>query len=457
MRYGFAIVVFICLLSGGVSASYLNKPVSLEADKQSQKIFEQLNQTHDGLYDALALAYQNNPTLRAARAELLVVEEQLAQAESGFKPTVTADADITHTDTDTEGTSFVISDGTNTSKSASLNVEQPIFSGGSTVADVRKAKNTISAQQLSLSAVEQGVLYDVAVAYMDLLQSTAVLSLNKNNRDLVDRELNRARAGFAVGELTRTDVSQAEARLADAEATVITAEGDLRSASAIYNQLVGVPASGDLAYPETDLFLPETLGEALLYAQSNNREVLQAKFVNAAAEDDVDKVFGDFLPTIKALGSVVKTYDPSDFIEEQRQTSVGLSASIPLYKAGSTQSRLRESKRRANQRYLQILEAVDKAEQQTVSNWETLKASKAEIKARQTQIEAARIANEGVHYEVEFGERTVLEALDANQELLDAQVNLVKAKRNEVVAEFALARTLGLLVPQKLGFSTINP
>lgn len=459
MRVILSTLVFstICFISGSASASVIGEPFLLESEKQSQKIFEQYNETNDGLYESLAIAYQNSPALRAARAELLAVNEQLDQAQSGLKPTVTANTDVTYTDTETEGQSFITSDGGNTSKSASLNVEQPIFRGGSTIADIRQAKNTISAQQLLLSETEQSYLYDTAVAYMNVLQSRAILALNNNNRDLIARELERAEDGFKVGELTRTDVSQSEARLADAKAKIIRAEADLRSAIAVYTEKVGIVPPGDIAYPETQLFLPQTLEEALSYAGSNNRNVLQAKFTNAAAEDQIDSIQGELLPQLSAQGSLSKVYDQSDFIDEQEQTSVGLSASIPLYQAGATRSRIREAKKRANQRYMQILEAQNRAKQETISHWQNLKAADAEIRARQTQIEAARIASEGVHYEVEFGERTILDALNASQELLDARVNLIIAKRNKVVAEFALARTLGLLVPQKLGFSTINP
>ena len=451
------ILILITFIPNMAVASYVGEPLSLEADKKNQEIFKQLNQTNDTLFDALALAYKNNPTVQAARAELLVINEQLDQAQSGFKPTITANADITHTDTDTKGNSFITSDGGNTSKTGSLDIEQPIFKGGSTIANVRQAKNTITAQQLSLSATEQTLLYDAAVAYMDVLQNKAILSLNENNRHLVSRELERARDGFSVGELTRTDVSQSEARLADAEANVIKANGDLRSALAIYKEIIGSVPPVNIAYPEKPVFLPDSLEEALAYAESNNRDVLRAKFVSAAAEDSVDSATGELFPSISAKGSLSKVYDQSDFIEEQRQASVGLNASIPLYEAGVTQSRIREAKQRANQRYIEIVEAANKSRQQAISHWETLKAAKAEIKARQTQIEAARVATEGVYYETEFGERTTLDALNASQELLDAQVSLIKAKRNKVVAEFALARTLGLLVPQKLGFSTINP
>lgn len=462
MRY-FLILIAACFIcTTTVSAQEIpslidSGSVSVLKKLNSRPIFDDLDRTNDGLYEALDLAYENNPTLRAARAELLAVKEQLSQAQSGFKPTITADADVTHTDTDTEGTSFISSDGKNTSKSASLNLSQPLFRGGSTVANISQAKNIITAQNLSLSAVEQGILYDTAVAYMNVLRDKAILGLNENNRLLVSRELEQAQNRFIVGELTRTDVSQSEARLANAEAEVINAHGNYKSTIAIYKQIVGSPPSIDMGYPAKTFPLPDSLNQAISIAETNNRQVLQAKFINAAAENSVDSVFGELLPQISAIGRLNKTYDASDFIEEQRQSSIGVSASIPLYQAGATRSRVREAKKRANQRYLQILSARDQAKQETISNWAALKAAQAEIRARRSQIVAARIAREGVHYEIEFGERTTLDALDANQELLNAQVSLVSAKRNEVVARFALGRSLGLLVPQNLGFSTINP
>lgn len=432
-------------------------PISILMEHDDRSILDSVNTTNESLYEALALAYQNNPTLLAARAELVAVQEQLDQAQAGFKPTITAEADITHTNTDTEGQSFITGDGGNTSKAASLNLNQPLFRGGTTVADIRAAKNTITAQSLSLSATEQGILYDVAVAYMNVLRDKAVLELNQNNRRLVSRELEQAQNRFTVGELTQTDVSQSKARLAEADAAVINANGNYKSAIAVYRRLVGSPPPIDIGYPVQKFVLPKTLEEAINLAETNNRDVLQSKFVTAAAEDNVDSIFGELLPQISAIGKLNKSYDPSDFIEEQRQGAVGITASIPLYQAGSTRSRVREAKKQANQRYLQILEAKNQARQDIISNWEQLEAARAETRARTLQIEAARIAREGVHYETEFGERTTLDSLNANQELLDAQVNYIKAKRGEVVARFALARSLGVLVPQNLGFSTITP
>ncbi len=409
------------------------------------------------IFDALAAAYEKNSTLHAARMEYKVTQEQLALAQTGFNPTVTGDADMTYSNTETQGQSFISSDGGNTSKSASLNVNQPLFRGGSTLADIREAKNVITAQSLALSDVEQSVLYDAAIAYMDLVQTHSIVQLNQQNTALILRELQEAQAGFDVGELTRTDVSQAQARLAQAKADLITVEGDLKKAKAVYERIVGQSFVGVPVKPDKQIFLPETLDDAISYAQSNNRNVLRAKFITLAARDSVDSVKGELLPQVSALGSAGRVYDQSDFIEEQDQVSVGVAVSIPLYEAGATQVRMREAKKRANQRYLEVVDVQQKAKEEAITNWEALMATRAEIIARQSQIEAARIAQEGVTLETELGERTVLDKLNANQELLNAEVALVTAKRDEVVAQFALARVLGLLVPQKLGFSSINP
>ena len=447
---------FLILFSFPVAAQEPSTLPTFEAP-DDQYIFDALNERNDTLYNALGQAYQNNPTVKAARAELLAVREQISQAQSGFRPTVSVDADITHTDTDVEGGFTFADDGGNTSKAAGVNLSQPLFRGGQTVAQVSQAQNIYAAQQMFVSDVEQGILYDAAVAYMNVVRDKAVMELNENNVELVAREKDQAENRFKVGELTRTDVSQSNARLAAAQAEVINAKGNLKRAKATYQQIIGAALPPRLTYPDTQLDLPSSLQEALNIADSNNRGVLQAKFIKDAAEDNVDSRFGALLPQISAIGNINKSYDPSDFIDEQRTASVGVQASIPLYQAGLNRSQVREAKKIVNQRLIQITEARERARQQTIDSWEALQAAQAEVKARASQIEAARIAREGVQYEAEFGERTTLDALDANQELLDAQVSLITAKRNEVVARFALARTLGLLVPQRLGFTAISP
>jgi len=409
------------------------------------------------LFDALDQAYNNNSTLQSARMEYRATQQQLPLAQSGLKPTITGNVDVTYTNKETEGESFISSDGNNTSKSAALNLNQPLFKGGSTLADIRQAKNTITAQSLVLSDAEQTVLYNAAVAYMDVLQNKAIVDLNRNNVELVSRELEQADAGFEVGELTRTDVSQAKTRLALAKADMISAEADFEKVKAVYERVVGTEFYGYPQYPEKDIYLPETLNEAISIAETNNRNVLRAKFITQAAEDGIDVVRGELLPQISAQGGLSKIYDQSDFIDEQEQATLGLNATIPLYQAGATRTRMRQAKILANQRSLEVIDARLQAKEEAITNWEELQSADAEIEARHAQVDAARIAQEGVHAEADVGERTVLDKLNANQELLNAEVELVKAKRDEIVAQFALARGLGLLVPQKLGFDSLNP
>lgn len=409
------------------------------------------------LFDALEQAYKNNSTLQSERMEYKVTKQELPLAQSGFKPSITGNANVTYTNITTEGQSFIASDGSNVSKGASLNLNQPLFRGGATFADIRQAKNTITAQSLILSDTEQGVLYNAAVAYMDVLQNKAIVDLNRNNVEVVGRELARANAGFEVGELTRTDVSQAKSRLALARADMISAEADFEKVKAVYERIVGAPFSGYPQYPEKDIFLPQTLNEAISIAESNNRNVLRAKFITKAAEEGVDVVRGELLPQISAQGGLSKIYDQSDFIDEQDQATIGLNATIPLYQAGATRTRMRQAKILANQRSLEVVDAKLQAKEEAITNWKELQSAYAEIEARHAQVDAARIAQEGVHAEADVGERTVLDKLNANQELLNAEVELVKDKRNKIVAQFSLARGLGLLVPQKLGFSSINP
>ncbi len=402
------------------------------------------------LSTALRVTYANNPTLKAARSELRAVHESLPQAMAGWKPTISAGTGITGTDVDGGNSG----DGS-TQKEVSLSLNQPIWQGGSTFAATKAARNLIRAQNEVLKSVEQEVILEAATAYMDVVRDKALLELSKNNRDVIARQLEATKDRFEVGEITRTDVSQSEARLARAESDVIRSRGTLSASMAAYEQTVGATPV-DLSGPDIMIDLPASLDEALELADKNNPAILSARFTHESAEHDVDDVYGELLPSVDISGSWSRLYDPSPgLIEKQTSKSIGLSASIPLYQAGSVRSRIREAKQTANQRYIEIMAAQRLVRQKVVSSWENLEAARAEIVSRGAQVEAARIAREGVHQETEVGARTILDALDADQELLDAQVSLVTAERNEVVASFELAEALGLLVPEILGFQEL--
>ncbi len=426
--------------------------ISYGQAEEKPKAYQKPKQTLEAV---LHKAYLGNPTIRAARMELRATHEQLPQAMAGWKPSVSADASITSSDL--EGSNFGGSgsgggDGS-TAKDVAVSVSQPLYRGGQTVSEMAAARYTIRARTQALKAIEQNILLEAVTAFMDVLRDQALFDLSWNNREVIARQLEATQNRFEVGELTRTDVSQAEARLAKADADAVTARGDLRSVQAVFEQVVGMPA-GDLQEPGVMLDLPDHYSEILDLAEQHNPDVLAATYAHKASEEDVDDVFGELLPEISLSGSWNRTLDPTPgLIEEQTAKTIGLSASIPLYQAGAVRSRVRQAKQTANQRYIQILEARRQARQEAIRNWESLDVARAEIRSREAQVRAQKVAQEGVRAETEVGQRTILDALDADQELLDAEAALVSAQRNEVVALFSLATTLGLLTPERLGFA----
>ncbi len=401
------------------------------------------------LSQALRGAYLNNPSLNAGRADLLATQENLAQAQAGWKPTVIADADVTNSDTDDGGAS----DSNDTSRGVGLSLTQPVYRGGRTAAQSSAARYVIKARAQLLRAQEQDIFERAATAYMDVLRDEALLELRRQNQDLLTRQLKATRDRFEAGELTKTDVSQSEARLAGAEADVIDARGNLNSSRAIFEQVTGI-SPGVLAQPDIRLSTPDKLPDAASQAEEGSPLVLSALNAQKAAEEDVNGIYGELLPQVGFFATVERVYDPPASTSDDRtDRAVGIEASIPLYEAGAVRSRVRQAKHVANSRYMDILDAKRRAREAAVRSWEDLQAARAQINSRKAQVEASRIAQEGVKQEAEFGARSILDALDADQELLDAQVALVVAQRDEVVARFSLLATLGLLTPEILGFA----
>lgn len=398
--------------------------------------------------DALREAYVNNPTLRAARAQVKATYEKLPQALSNWQPAIGADADVTYSNTSNDPGS----DDNATSKSAGLTVDQPLYRGGRTVSSTKAAEALIDAQLATLATTERQVMYSTAENYMDLLQAQATVKVNEKNRDVIARQLKATNDRFNVGDVTRTDVSQSEFRLAEAEAEVTSSIGILRSKRALFEQLVGVmPAK--LSLPKFDINFPATVDDAATMAETYNPDVIAAMARHEAAKQDVDTVFGELLPTVSVGAGTSLTRDPSDTIDSRTSSTVGLKLSMPLYEGGAVRSRVREAKYTASELYLKILEARRSAREEAVRSWENLNAARAELRSREAQVRAAEIARDGVRQEAELGERTILDALDSDRELRDAQISLITAKRNEVVGEFALASALGLLVPGNVGIA----
>jgi len=405
----------------------------------------------DSLVDAIILAYQNNPTLQAQRASVRVADEGVPQAKSGWRPTVEILGDGGAIAEETDGAT--LERDTRGRYSANLRVTQNVFSGGGTMADIRRAKNSVRAERARLAVTEQDVLLSVVRAYMDVFRDAAVLRLNINNEKVLARQLEATRDRFNVGEVTRTDVSQAEARLSRATADRIQAEGDLQIGRGVFVQIVGQPPA-DLTKPPTVTDLPTSREETIALAQSNNPIVLAALFDERAADANVKVVRSELLPKVDVVGEGGRSRNQSASDFTRDSASITAQLTVPLYQRGSVSSRVREAKQVVGRNRLLLSEARREATEAGNSAWESLVTARARIRSFSAEVRANRIALEGVQQEALVGSRTVLDVLDAEQELLDAQVNLVRAERDEIVAQYELLSAIGRLTGNGLSLNT---
>ena len=400
------------------------------------------------LADALIAAYNNNPTLAARRARLRAKDEQVPQALSNWRPTIEITGDVgkeyTKSTTRTER-------GQNRSPgSVGLSVTQPLYRGGRTVAATSEAENAVRAERARLIDTEQDILLAAATAFLNVFRDEAVLSLNVNNEKVLKRQLEATKDRFEVGEITRTDVHQAEARLARATADRIRAEGNLENSRANYENVVGLPAPVNLALPNLPDDLPKSRGDAIKLAATGNPNVIAAEFDRQAAQDNVREVTGELLPEVNVTGSVERAYQSSADYGRDDSAEIVLNLTIPIYQQGSVYSRVREAKQTLAEYIRTIDQARRDAVEDATSAWEALLSARARTVSFQAQIEASVVALDGVEREAAVGSRTVLDVLDAEQELLDSRVAHTEAQRDERVAAFELAAATGNLTAEKM-------
>jgi outer membrane protein len=403
--------------------------------------------------DALEATYKNNPQIQAERNRQEATDEGVSRALSNFRPTLGLGYERGEESAKVGG---VENDGSYEDKT--LNFNQPLFRGGSTIADYNAAKQRVKAGQYQLSSVEQQVLLDAIVAYMDVVSNSAILELSRNNADVLGQQLKASQDRFQVGEVTRTDVAQSEARLSDAKTQVITAEGQLISALAEFERTVGYRPEGSLTVPDNFPTLPASLEEALAKARAANPQLLSSIHSAKGAKDATRTDMGVILPQVALVGNMSRQKGINAFgtNADYDQDQIGVRVSIPLYQSGAEYARVRESKAIARQRQHESMDTRQLIEQRVTTAWENLETAIATIRARNDQIKANQVALEGVRQEQEYGSRTVLDVLDAEQELFVSRTNLVRAQRDRVVAAYNLALTLGDLTPQNLGLQVAN-
>ena len=403
------------------------------------------------LDEALIQTYQSNPTLSAARAQLRATNELVPQALSNWRPAVEAQG--TSGKAQTDAIRPVNTDVGRSPATAELTVTQPLYRGGSTVAGTARAENQVLAQRARLAATEQSVLLSAVTAYADVWRDQSVLELNKNNEQVLTRQLEATRDRFDVGELTRTDVAQSESRLSSATADRIGAQGNLTSSRATFENVVGT-TPGELVQPPLPGGLPENQAAVVSVAESANPSVVAANYDELAALRSVREIEGELLPSVELQGSIGYQHESASRTSESSSAEILAVVTVPLYQQGSVSSRVREAKQTASQRRLQVREAIRQAREDAISGWESLLTARAQIAALQQSVRANEIALEGVRQENAVGARTVLDVLDAEQELLDAQVSLVGAQRDEIVATFRVLSAIGRMTAADLHLGT---
>ncbi|MEZ5840685.1 MAG: TolC family outer membrane protein [Hyphomicrobiales bacterium] len=412
----------------------------------------------DSLLQAMEKAYNANPTLNAARAETRATDESVPQALSGYRPTISASGEYGFQSTDSRArvtsggvTQKVHSSSDTNPASVGVTISQPIFSGFRVKNGTKAAEAQVRASREVLRNTEQNVLLDAVTAYMDVLRDDAVAVLRVRNVDFLEEQVRASRDRFNVGEGTRTDVAQAEARLSLAIAQVNLAKANLNASRAVYRQVIGTePGKMKPGNPAAKL-VPGTLDAAISSSQQEHPAILAALHAVDAATFQVKTTEGELLPTVSLQGSAARSWESSSTVDRVDSASISARVSVPIYQGGKVSSRVRQAKETLGQRKIEVDVARDQVRAAVVAAWGGLEAARAQVSATQAAVEAAQLALEGVIEEQKVGQRTTLDVLDAQQELLNAKIDLVSAQRDSIVASYSVVSAVGRLNAERLG------
>lgn len=406
------------------------------------------------LNQALASAYQYNPRLDAERSRLRATDEDVARARSGFRPIITGGADINYQNDKRRTTLGTIEEETKP-KGYSVDVVQPIFNGFITINSVNEQEANVRAGRETLRSVEQDVLLAAVTTFMDVVRDQAIVRLRENNVNVLSRELKATEDRFAVGEVTRTDVAQAQARRAGAVSDLDLARANLKTSRATYERVVGHAPTNLVEPTGFQRYLPNSLEEAKSIGMQEHPVVVSALYLEQAARFAVDRIRGELLPQLQLEAGYSDRFDTSTDLEETQSATVTGRLTVPIYEGGEVYARVRQQKHIHVSRLQEIEQARSESEEFVVASWSQLLAARAQIESDQAQVDANTTALTGVREEERVGQRTLLDVLNAEVELLNSQVDLVSTRRNLVVTSYTLLSSLGRLDAVNLGFTDI--
>ncbi|MDA8048859.1 MAG: TolC family outer membrane protein [Rhodospirillales bacterium] len=411
------------------------------------------------LDQALIAAYNTNPQILAERANLRAVNEGVPKALSGWRPTVVLSGSAGYS----SGTERTVaaptffspggpqySDISRDTLTEQATVTQPIFQGGKTRASVFQARNLVRAERAQLIATEESVFTSVVSAYVSVIENRQLVAVNETNVTVLQQQLQSSEDRFRVGELTQTDVAQAQAALAQGQAQLETARGNLATALATYVQVVGQPAAAALSPPQPLVLPVKSAAAADAEAAANNPSVVNALFNVAAAKNAVNIAFAALMPSVSVQFNAFRQDNPT--LPDTRLTGWAATAdlSVPLYQGGGEYATVRQAKQEQDKAVQTLDNARRAAVQQASQAWQTLIAAEAAIISSHAAVAANRIALEGTEREAIVGTATTLDVLTVQQNLLTAETTLVQNLASLITASYGVAAAIGRLTARDL-------
>ena len=407
---------------------------------------------------ALAKAYLSNPDINQQRAAVRVQDENIPKANAGYLPNVSAEGDAAVSNTLASGLGAAYPSQLDTSsrpRGYGVTVTQNVWNGDRTGNTVRQAESSVLGARETLRNTEQNVLLSAVTYYMDVLRDTAILDLDRNNVEVLQEQLRQTQDRFNVGEVTRTDVAQAEASLAGARATALQAQSQLQASLANYRQAIGDDPKSLSPVAPLSRQLPRALPDAIAISQLEHPAIVAMLHGVDAAVLQVKIAEGALYPTVGVTGQVQKRFDVAgDPVGSQTLTeSLMGQITVPIWDGGATYAGARQAKEQLGQTELQTDLQRDKVRAAVVAAWGANENSSGVLRAARAEVQAAEVALAGVREEAKVGQRTTLDVLNAQQALLNARVQLVTAQHDSVVNSYSLLSAIGRLSIQTLGLA----
>ncbi len=403
----------------------------------------------DTLESVLAKTYQGNPEINAERQKLRAIDEEETRARSGYRPKLNFNADISSKNVETEPTAPT--DGSREEGGYTVSLTQPIFRGLRTLNSIRKADADIYAGREDLRTVEQRVFLNAVTAYVDVIRDRAVLRLRRNNVSVLAQQKKATLDRFQVGEVTKTDVAQAKARHSGAISELNFAQANLKASRAVFEEIIGHNPNGLKRPRGIAKYLPRSLQISVKRGMDEHPSILAATYREMSATHAVHVVRGELLPEINVEGSFQDRFYPATGVNRISTATVRGTFRMPLYAGGEITARVRQAKHVVLQRRQDLRTARRRVRADVISSWGRVVSTKAKLIADMSQVSANRTALEGVREEEKVGQRTVLNVLDAQQELLNSQVTLAITRRDLLVARYSLLAATGRLSAVELG------